>query len=55
MKRKTDAAAFPIPRLPLQVRPVDRTLAASARLVVNSGVVPSQNAAQMTKIECHLS
>jgi hypothetical protein len=42
MKSKTTPSPR-VPRLPSQLRPIDRTLAASARLATDAGVVASQN------------
>lgn len=50
MKIQTNPTTSPMPRPPVQVCPVDRTLAASASLAVNGGVVASQNAQQITKM-----
>jgi hypothetical protein len=50
MKSQTNPATSAMPRPPLQVSPVDRTLAASASLAVDGGVVASQNAQQITKM-----
>jgi hypothetical protein len=51
MKSQTNPAVTSLmPRCPVQVRPVDRTLAASARLVVDGGVMASQNAQIITKM-----
>lgn len=50
MKSETNPATSPMPPAPVQVRPVDRTLAASASLAVDGGVVASQNAQQITKM-----
>jgi heptaprenylglyceryl phosphate synthase len=50
MKSQTNPATSPTPPTPVQVCPVDRTLAASASLVVGGGVVASQNAQQITKM-----
>jgi hypothetical protein len=51
MKSQTNPVTTSLmPRLPVQVCPVDRTLVASARLAVDSGVVASQNAQIITKM-----
>jgi hypothetical protein len=50
MKSEANPAPSPMPRTPVQVCPVDRTLAASARLALDGGVVASQNAQQITKM-----
>jgi hypothetical protein len=50
MKSQTNPVTSPMPRLPVQVCPVDRTLAASARLAVDGGVAASQNAQIITKM-----
>jgi hypothetical protein len=54
MNGHTNPATSLVPRLPVQVSPVDRTLAASARLAVDGGVSASQNAQQITKMVANL-
>jgi len=54
MKTETSPVTSLMPRLPMQVSPVDRTLVASARLAVDGGVVASQNAQQITKMVAKL-
>jgi hypothetical protein len=54
MKSQTNPATSLTPRVPVQVSPVDRTLAASVRLAVDGGVVASQNAQQITKMVANL-
>jgi hypothetical protein len=38
MKSQTNPVTSPTPRLPMQVCPVDRTLAASAKLAADGGI-----------------
>ena len=54
MKSQTNPVTSLMLRLPVQVSPVDRTLAASARLAADGGVVASQNAQQITKMVANL-
>jgi len=54
MKDHTNPATPLMPRVPAQVSPVDRTLAASARLAADGGVAASQNAQQITKMVANL-
>ena len=54
MKSQASPVTSPVPRAPVQVRPIDRTLAASARLAGDAGVVASQNAQQITKMVAKL-
>ena len=54
MKSQTNPVTSLMPRLPVQASPVDRTLAAAARLAVDGGVVASQNAQQIAKMVAKL-
>jgi hypothetical protein len=54
MKNQANPVTFLAPRLPMQVSPVDRTLAASAKLAADGGVTASQNAQQITKMVAKL-
>lgn len=54
MKSQPNPVTTPLPRAPVQACPVDRTLAASARLAADRGVVASQNAQQITKMVAKL-
>jgi hypothetical protein len=54
MKSQTSPVTPPVPRAPVQVCPIDRTLVASARLAGDGGVVASQNAQQITKMVAKL-
>jgi hypothetical protein len=54
MKSQTNPTTSLMPHLPVQVSPVDRTLAASARLAVDGGIVACQNAQQITKMVAKL-
>lgn len=54
MTSETTQVASAPPRLPVLASPVDRTAAASDRLVAEGGVLASQNAQQITKMVAKL-
>ena len=62
MKSQTSPVTSPVLRAPVQVSPIDRTLAATARLAGDGGVVASQkyqageggNAQMNLKMEANL-
>ena len=54
MKSETKPLTPLTPRLPVLASPVDRTLAASATLGVEGGVLAIQNAQQITKMVAKL-